>query len=188
MSYYRRNTRRYTPRASGWRGPPALEVLNESVTMSAASAFTEAEVSLIEEVGKMNRGRIKAMMIKEIHIEMQNATAGTGIDADNATTDWFQFQITSSSQSAEVEFSDKDCVFKYYHHFLDRGTAATFQEKTSPLIFKFPGAGVPYIKKRIWFAADDAGQGQANTYHFKIYYYFKYLNKKQATRMISQLQ
>jgi hypothetical protein len=157
--------------------------------MSAAAAFTELELVLLEEVGKMNRGRIKAMMIKEIQIEVDNVTAGTGIDTDHATGDWFMFQIASSEQGAEVDFSDKDCVFKYLLKFLDRGTAATFETQEGGIkTFTFPGAGVPYIKKRMWVGADDNGQGQANTYHFKILYYYKYLNKKAATRLISDLQ
>ncbi len=187
MSYrrnYRSNTR--SSGGGGWRGPPALEVLNESIVMSAAGAQTEIEVALLEEVGKLRFGRVKAMMITRIEIEVLNVTAGVGIDAALTTAEWFNFQITSSSQgTSEVAFSDKDCIFKELVYPI--GTATEIVQG----IFRFdlPHGGLPYFKKRIWFAADDgATQGQANTYHFKIYYYFKYLNKKQQTRIISQLQ
>lgn len=189
MSYRRTNYRRtYTPRVSGWRGPAPLEVLNESLTMSAAGTFTEIEVSLLEEVGKLNRGRIKAMMIHRIELQHTGVAAGTGMDTDNATGDSLMFQVCSSEQGAEVNFSDRDCVTKIFIEKDNLGTQGNLALFDNMLVKEFPGAGIPYIKKRIWFGAVDVGQGQANTYHFKIYYTFKYLNKKTQTRIISQLQ
>ena len=48
--------------------------------------------------------------------------------------------------------------------------------------------GVPASAKLVLLdvVLDDAAG--ANTMRFKIFYYFKYLNKKQQTRIISQLQ
>ena len=111
---YRRNYNRRPTQSSGWRGPLALEVLNESITMSAAGTLTEIEVSLLEEVGKMRFGRVKAMMITDVVLEVHNETAGTGLDTDNATGDWLLFQCMSSEEGAEIEFSSKDCIFKFF--------------------------------------------------------------------------
>jgi len=155
-----------------------LEMLKDRVEMSATTVFTEIEISLLSEVGKTNkRGDIKAMMIRGVALDLG------GIDKI-VDTDWISFQITSKEANAELEMDDKDCIFKFKVRW--DGTPLEGQAKIH--YFWFPGDGVPYLKKRIWIAVDDAGSAAAVDYPFIIYYDYKYLNSQLQTRIISQLQ
>ncbi len=184
MSYRRNTYSRPRNSGGGWRGPPAMEMLNESIVMSGTDTFTEIEVALLEEVGKLRFGRVKAMMIvrAEVEIHPTPEAAGEGIDLAVATDQWL-LQCTSASQAVEVNFDDRDCIFKMGQYY---GAAAPVVDQHPTK--DFPMGGLPYFKKRIWFGCDTVGSAGADTIRFKLYYYFKYLNKKQQTRIISQLQ
>lgn len=158
----------------------ANETLRYALTESGATTFTEFEKSLdTREIGKRSRskngrytGKVKVMWIESIEISVPLLIA----DGDGAL-----LQITTNSETAMVEISDKDCFFKADILMAGALAAGAYQE-VQPLKFE---VNKPYIIDKMYIAIEGVAVG-ALTVHMCINYSYKYISEAVVKRIIQR--
>lgn len=163
---------------------PVLETIKENLTLSGADAYTEIELTLLEEIGKRSRNgkSIKCMMIWGIELEFVSGQGGFDA-ALGADGDSIELQITTNSESAMVESVDKDCFFKYKASVMGAPAAgAGIYEWIKRHWFPAP---LPYIKKRMWIGADSNAITAPLDVNVTLYVSYSFLSQYTLNRMIA---
>lgn len=162
-----------------------METLKYSLTYSAANTFTEFEKSLDQEVGQKRKGRrgnsTKVMMIRAITVEW------LAFDDDPSAGDCQEIQITTNSESAMVNISDKDLFWKA-KLYMDQTVAATEGHGIAPVnkVQRYI-VNLPYIKKEMYIGIDaNAVAASSGSLHIQIEFQYKYVNDWQLARIISR--
>lgn len=158
----------------------ASETLKYSLACSADDTFTEFEKNLGNEVGtkrKSKRGTTsKVMIITAITIQLPSTLASAG--------QYIDLQLTSHSESAMVDISDKDCFWRKKIELMGVGAAAGFALKDYTPRFII---NKPYIKETIWYGIKHS-LGATTAVGFEITFRYAYLSDWQLQRMITRRQ
>jgi hypothetical protein len=158
-----------------------MESLKYSLPMSSANTFTEFEKALEQEIGQKRRGKkgssTKIMMVRNIEVEWELWDA-MEIDTDDEQA----IQITTNSESAIVNISDKDCFFKRQLCVVQEsaGYGGIWERIVRYVVNK------PYIKNTMWIAVDSTGLNATYTIHIEINFSYKYINDWVLQRIISR--
>lgn len=158
-----------------------FETKKFKLTMDAANVFQDFSYQLEDEIGKKKRVRnaSKTKVMEIDHIDLQPPCW----DNSPSVQDDKDFQITTQAETAIVNVSDKDVVFKWGQELLAVGAAAAWGVEERVIrkeIKRF------YIKKEIHFGVD-ATEVADTIWHFELAFKYTYVSDWQLARMIGRL-
>lgn len=155
----------------------SVEVLKYSLACSADDTFTEFEKNLGNEIGtkrKSKRGSTsKIMMIRAIIIQLPTTLGADG--------EYVDIQLTSNSESAMVDISDKDCFCRKRLVLSGAIAAGAYIKDETPRFI----INKPYIKDTIWIGIKHS-LGAATAVGIEIQFEYKYESDWKLQRMITR--